>query len=630
MHRTQLAILTTICCLLLNSGCDRSTSVVQETEEPARSVDRAADPAPAATESVASQTAEPQQAKPVEIAKNQPAETPAAVEPTASDEPMSPTPAEPAAEQPAAEPTSLVAAAPTPAPAPTPAAVPTPAAAPTPAEEATDAEEPAANEPAEAPAAEPTASPAADTEVDDRWKQWPKPSAVMLFTGEQHGYIEPCGCTGLENQKGGLARRHTLIKEIQTLGWNVVPMDAGNQVRRYGQQAGIKFQTTVASLRTLGYRAVGFGPDDLRLDVGLLLSEAASDPDAPLQFVSANVTLLDPELLPSTRVIETGGKRIGVTSILDPKTVAQPLSDEILVDPVAPAVKASIAKLASENCDYKVLMYYGGNSAEEDINTMGAQLDGIDLVVIANEFGEPTYKPQKVQGSSTAEMILTGHKAMYACLVALYDDGSPSRYARIPLTDALEDSPAMLQSLAVYQDHLKNLGFSGLGLNPIPHASGNKFVGSQKCGECHTTAMEIWEGTPHAHATESIVRPPNDRGDIARHFDPECLSCHVTGWNPQGYYPYLSGYLSLESTPQMVANGCENCHGPGSQHVAAEEGDIDADDDLLEKLRNAMRLPLSKAREKCMECHDLDNSPDFHKEGAFDEYWEQVKHIGKY
>ncbi|QDS86343.1 Cytochrome c-554 precursor [Rosistilla ulvae] len=616
MRKTYISFLTATCSLLLLLGCNDPTPVAQETKEPTRP----APPTPAhsaVVETEIVEAAEPTEAKPT-AAVPSPTPTDTANSPPNNTDslPDSPTLSdnEQTTEQVPEEATSLVAAAPS---------------------EAAAAEEaptpPADDNGTELPADASNSTVATiDTETDNRWKSWPKPSTVMLFTGEQHGYIEPCGCTGLENQKGGLARRHSLIKEIETLGWNVVPMDAGNQVRRYGQQAGIKFQTTIASLRTLGYRAIGFGPDDLRLDVGLLLSEAASDPDSALQFVSANVTLLDPELLPSTRVIQSGGRRIGVTSILDPKTIGQPLGDEIVVDPVAPAIKASIAAMAKENCDYKVLLYYGGNNAEEDINALGAQLDGIDLVVIANEFGEPTYKPQTVENAASTHMILTGHKAMYACLVALYDDGSPSRYARIPLTAALKDSPAMLQSLAVYQDHLKNLGLSGLGLNPIPHASGSKFVGSEKCGECHTTAMEIWEGTPHAHATESIVRPPNDRGDIARHFDPECLSCHVTGWNPQGYYPYLSGYLSLDSTPQMVANGCENCHGPGSQHVAAEEGDIAASDELLEKLRDAMRLPLDQAREKCMECHDLDNSPDFHKEGAFEKYWEQVKHVGKY
>src|SRR5687767_14908328 len=40
---------------------------------------------------------------------------------------------------------------------------------------------------------------------------WPKPKAALFLTGRQNGYLEPCGCTGLANQKGGLARRHTLL-----------------------------------------------------------------------------------------------------------------------------------------------------------------------------------------------------------------------------------------------------------------------------------------------------------------------------------------------------------------------------------------------------------------------------------
>ncbi|MEM6981151.1 MAG: multiheme c-type cytochrome, partial [Planctomycetota bacterium] len=48
-------------------------------------------------------------------------------------------------------------------------------------------------------------------------------------------------------------------------------------------------------------------------------------------------------------------------------------------------------------------------------------------------------------------------------------------------------------------------------------------------------------------------------------------SCHVTGWNPQGYYPYESGYVELTASSHLHGNGCENCHGPGSAHAAAEE-----------------------------------------------------------
>ncbi len=44
---------------------------------------------------------------------------------------------------------------------------------------------------------------------------WPKPKLALLFSGAQQGYIEPCGCAGLENQKGGLSRRHELMKKLR-------------------------------------------------------------------------------------------------------------------------------------------------------------------------------------------------------------------------------------------------------------------------------------------------------------------------------------------------------------------------------------------------------------------------------
>jgi hypothetical protein len=219
---------------------------------------------------------------------------------------------------------------------------------------------------------------------------------------------------------------------------------------------------------------------------------------------------------------------------------------------------------------------------------------------------------------------------MYAGIVGLFGDSKqPTRYQRIALSSQFEDSQRMTELFRKYQDELKAKSqdnFAALGLRPLTHPSGREFVGTEKCGECHTTAMEIWKNTPHAHATDSIVEPPTRT--LARHFDPECLSCHVTGWNPQRVFAYRSGYETLEKSVHLLGNGCENCHGPGSEHVQAEM-DTASDKALLESLRAAMRLPLDKAQDKCLECHDIDNSPEFHKEGAFERYWEQVKHVGK-
>ena len=81
---------------------------------------------------------------------------------------------------------------------------------------------------------------------------WPMPQAVLFVSGQQHGYIEPCGCTGLENQKGGLIRRDTLLKELRERGWEIIPVDVGNQVRRIGRQPELKFQTTVEAFQNDG------------------------------------------------------------------------------------------------------------------------------------------------------------------------------------------------------------------------------------------------------------------------------------------------------------------------------------------------------------------------------------------
>jgi hypothetical protein len=51
--------------------------------------------------------------------------------------------------------------------------------------------------------------------------------------------------------------------------------------------------------------------------------------------------------------------------------------------------------------------------------------------------------------------------------------------------------------------------------------------------------------------------------------------------------------------------------------------------DPKERVRTIREMYLSVSEAKlnsCKECHDLDNSPDFLKEGAFIDYWSQVQH----
>lgn len=475
------------------------------------------------------------------------------------------------------------------------------------------ADEPAAASPgAENPAADAAAPDAAETPL---FQGWPKPRATLVLTGQQYGYIEPCGCTGLANQKGGLARRHTLIEQIAERGWNPVPFDLGNQVRRLGPQAELKLQMTYAGLTELGYRAVGYGPDDLRLQSGELAALALND-NSP--FLCANVSVLG--VTPTHRVVPVNGMRIGVTAVLGDSFVkALPKSDDLLVRPAETALREILPKLKQENCTLYVLLSHG---TVEETKELVKRVPEFHIVVTTG-LGEPTLEPEQVDRIGS-QIIQVGTKGMYAGVVGLFDEAPRIRYERVPLDARFADSPKMLEVMRKYQDELKRLGLAGLAVQAVRHPSQRTYAGTEACKDCHAKAYAVWEGSPHAHATDAIVHP-KERG-IPRHFDPECLSCHVTGWSPQKYHPYSTGYLGLEQTPAMMQSGCENCHGPAAEHVAAEEG---GDAALQARLREALKLPLAKAEERCLECHDVDNSPDFHKPGAFERFWQQVRHEGK-
>ena len=106
-----------------------------------------------------------------------------------------------------------------------------------------------------------------------------------------------------------------------------------------------------------------------------------------------------------------------------------------------------------------------------------------------------------------------------------------------------------------------------------------------------------------------------------RDFDPECIACHVVGWNTTELLPYRGGFLSEQETPRLINVGCESCHGPGENHVRAESGSNEV---LQASLRRAIRLPVEggAAKRECLTCHDGDNSPLF----DFDTYWQKIVH----
>ncbi|MDH7567989.1 MAG: cytochrome c family protein [Armatimonadota bacterium] len=81
------------------------------------------------------------------------------------------------------------------------------------------------------------------------------------------------------------------------------------------------------------------------------------------------------------------------------------------------------------------------------------------------------------------------------------------------------------------------------------------FVGSEVCGSCHSRTHEGVMQTRHWRALELLKTE-------GRAADPTCLPCHTVGYG-------RGGFVSEEVTPGLAGVQCESCHGPGSEHVAA-------------------------------------------------------------
>mgnify|MGYP000021926840 CR=1 FL=1 len=88
-----------------------------------------------------------------------------------------------------------------------------------------------------------------------------------------------------------------------------------------------------------------------------------------------------------------------------------------------------------------------------------------------------------------------------------------------------------------------------------PLASPPLFVGAQTCSSCHVDQHNKWTQTIHANAFNTLVQAGHGN-------NPLCFPCHAVG------YGKPSGFVDLQTTPHLANVQCENCHGPGSNHVA--------------------------------------------------------------
>jgi len=182
---------------------------------------------------------------------------------------------------------------------------------------------------------------------------------------------------------------------------------------------------------------------------------------------------------------------------------------------------------------------------------------------------------------------------------------------------------------------------------PISELGPAKYVGSEKCAECHSRIAVTFRNTLHSKVMQDAKKNPRAiQGDFVdpnplvdfkpadvnlthgvqwkqRYIDKDWRT-RVGQWNfetenwspynPDGWktadwrakcgYCHVVGFDKEKLTWSELSVGCEACHGPASNHIDARL------EDKSRTIVNPATLPFKAASDVCGQCHTRGKSPD--------------------
>jgi hypothetical protein len=401
-------------------------------------------------------------------------------------------------------------------------------------------------------------------------------SVALVISGDTAGWITPCGCTS--NQSGGLLRRGTYLSSLRSSS-DVIYVDAGGAAGGTSDYHRAKFESILAGEMLMKIAAHNVGKSEALLGADYL-RQAAKQSSVP--FISANARdRSGTALFEASRIVEAGGKRVAIVGVLDPSYT----TDDITIDDPRRAIATALASISGKYDSLIVLAYM----PEQKLDELAANLPEADAVI-----GGPTGQAVPPRRVGPTLLASATNKGKFLIELKHASDWSGKI---VEMNGGFSDDPAQLDNVRKYLARLEQADFradqTGLAAPMAPNTPADyKIAGSASCIECHKTDDKLWHTSKHSHAVE-VLRERNF------HVDPFCLSCHTTGYGLAG------GFVSLKTTPQLMAVGCENCHGPSQAHVNDPK----------------IKTPFAAA-DQCVRCHDQENSPKF----VYSEYWKKIDH----
>jgi hypothetical protein len=406
----------------------------------------------------------------------------------------------------------------------------------------------------------------------------PKPLSAdeltVFLTGNVLGELKPCGCSG--GQLGGLNRRSAIFNTVPREKRLII--DTGSLVKSDGEQDLIKYNIIVEALQQLDYDLVNLSEKDIEIgiNVGVLdniesafntiSSYGTADVNVPAKFtkefslkgraVLLTVAAFDPESNPVEQIRELFALPSGV-----------PTLNILILNHNDPGTIESVTKAAPF----------------------------VDCVVCPSESDEPM-----VIGNPDRRPVTfsVGRFGRYVCGLKVQAParlGQPLRLAfkALPVVESLQQEESLVKLYGDYQQIVKERNL--LEKHPrFALPKDLKYADSKSCKPCHGYEYEVWSGSTHAKAFSTLEK-------VGSQFDPECVVCHVVGMD------YESGFVSQQDTGHLINVGCENCHGPGSEHILT-----------------AGTTKSAEPKSTCTDCHTPEHSGDY--AGNEDVFMEKIKH----
>ncbi|MDP6593884.1 MAG: LysM peptidoglycan-binding domain-containing protein [Candidatus Marinimicrobia bacterium] len=406
----------------------------------------------------------------------------------------------------------------------------------------------------------------------------------ILHTNNTNGALENCLCPG--KSYGSLEKRVQYIRDWLKDHPNTLLVDAGDFLS--ASRKTLKDSIAFRAYEMIPYDAVGLGDQEFFRGVNFL-EELVEESTLP--FISTNLTRPQFSNLEREKVITKNGISFGILSVIDPGVFSfypARVKEAVEVAAYTDVLKGRLTDLA-DRVDVVVVLSHMGVDADRELAAEYPQID----VIVGSHTQTVMTEPEMVGNTL---IVQAGKDGYYVGQLKLTFDGSKTisvhEGSLVAMDIVLPNDPAVIDMIIEY-NRLSGLKVGKRVERIVPVPPAYLVSSSQQCASCHEGQFDHWAVTGHARSLATLKHDHKEKS-------PDCLACHTTGFGRS------DGYLNYNITGGLKNVNCTECHYTPAEHLSEP----------------AVHTTLSITEEKCIRCHDQNNSPDF----AFADFMGRSRH----